>query len=105
MVSTVTQSTTSTTASTLPVPVSKAASYWSRIAVVNVGKRSIDSTPNSASRCSATSRQPPSTAGRSWGSTMRAKVRQRPSPREREVSSHERSSPRRAADTGRKTSG
>jgi len=44
-------------------------------------------------------------AGRSCGATTRANVRHGPWPNERAVSSHDRSSPRSAADTGRNTNG
>ena len=72
-----------------------------KISVVNVWKRRISKVPNSASRISATSREPPRTAGRIWWIVTRQNARNRPSPSTRATSSRSGSALRRAAATGR----
>jgi hypothetical protein len=69
--------------------------------VVNVRKRSSVNAPNSDSTPSATSSMPPSSAGRSCGSTTRTKLVQRLQPSARALSSSAGSMPRKAAATGR----
>ena len=72
-----------------------------KISVVKVRKPSISNAPYSASRTSATSRQPPRMALRAWPSVIRTNVRTRLTPRLRATSSWPGSALRRLAATGR----
>jgi hypothetical protein len=75
------------------------------MAVVKVGNCSSCSAPNSESMCSATSSEPPSTAGRTCGRTTRRNTAHSLSPSARAVSSRAGSRRRIMATTGRYTSG
>ena len=76
-----------------------------KIATVKVRYSTISNAPYSASSASATSRQPPSSAGRIWRRVTLVKVRHGPMPRLLAASSRVPSRCRRALATGRYTSG
>ena len=76
-----------------------------KISVVNVWKRRISKVPNSASRISATSREPPRSAGRIWCSVTRHERANASEPEPARDLLEVRVGARSAAATGRYTSG